>query len=336
MTIDRTVGFAQIGIANHGRTIVNAARDAGNLKLVSCFDINKEANRQTAEEFHASAASSYEEAIHSGGVEAVVLVTPNHLHHEQLRLAVQAGKHLFVEKPIANTVRESKEMIAWASKANLVLMVGHNTRRRQSFRRAKQLLEEQRIGTVVAVEANLSRPAGLQAGLPVWKADAATCPLLPMMQLGIHLVDTVEYLLDPIVSVSCMAANRAMKGSAYDATAALLQLESGIPVVLSSYYVSADAYFLRIYGTAGTIHCYPTKLQLDLLENGVAKETVMEEYSSEGALSYILQMKEFGDCILHSRQPETGGMGGLRAVAVIEAMTASVEQRCVIQVDTLL
>ncbi|MFH0991696.1 MAG: Gfo/Idh/MocA family oxidoreductase [bacterium] len=335
MTTERIVSYAQIGIANHGRTIVNGARDAGNLRLMSCFDINLEANRQIAEEFHAFPASSYEEALNYAGVEAVVLVTPNHLHYEQLRLAVQAEKHLFVDKPIANTVRESREMIAWAKQANLILMVGHNTRRRQSFRRAKQLLDENRIGTVVAVEANLSRPAGLQAGLPAWKADSATCPLLPMMQLGIHLVDTVEYLLDPIATVSCIAANRAMKGSAYDTTTALLQLESGIPVTLSSYYVSADTYFLRIYGTAGTLHCFPTKLQLDLLENGMIKETITEEFNAEGAQSYILQMKEFGDCILHGKKPETGGPEGLRAVAVIEAMTASVEHRCMVQLEKI-
>jgi predicted dehydrogenase len=100
--------------------------------------------------------------------------------------------------------------------------------------------------------------------------------------------------------------------------------------------ISADAYFVRIYGTKGTIHCHPLKLRLDLLQNGEPKETIEEDFSSEGAGSYILQMKEFGDCILNGTQPETGAKEGLKALAVIEAMVRSVEQHSVVEVNDIL
>ena len=333
---EKKVRIAQAGIANHGRTIVNATRDSGNLQLVSCFDINSEANEQVAKEFGATAAAGYDQLVNDPNIDAVSLVTPNHLHLDQIRKAVEAKKHVFVEKPITNTVSEAKEAIALAKKAGLILMVGHNTRRRQVFRRAKALLAEQRIGDIVAVEANLSRPAGLQAGLPAWKADRRTCTLLPMMQLGIHFVDAVEYLIGPIERVSCFAGNIAMPNQAFDSTAAILQLKFGIPVSLTSYYVSADVYFVRIYGTKGTIHCSPLKLRLDLLQNGEPKETIEEDFSSEGAGSYILQMREFGDCVLQGMQPETGGEQGLRALAVIEAMVRSVENHSVVELNDIL
>jgi predicted dehydrogenase len=333
---DRKVRIGQAGIANHGRTIVNAIRDAGNLRLVSCFDINPAANRQVAGEFAATAMTGYDELVADPGIDAVALATPNHLHAEQVEKAVKARKHIFVEKPIANTVAEARQMIKLVQATGLVFMVGHNTRRRLVFRRAKKLLDERRIGEIVAVEANLSRPAGLQPGLPAWKADRRTCALLPMMQLGIHFVDTVEYLIGRVERVSCFATNIAMPNQALDAASAILQLESGIPVSLTSYYVSADAYFLRIYGTRGTIHCFPLRLQLDLLEKGELKETIEEDYSSEGAGSYILQMREFGDCVLSKAQPETGGLEGLRALAVIEAMVHSVEHHSVVDLKNIL
>ena len=333
---EKKVRIAQAGIANHGRTIVNATRDSGNLQLVSCFDINTAANEQVAKEFGARAASGYDQLVNNPNVEAVSLVTPNHLHLEQVRKAVEAKKHIFVEKPITNTVAEAQEAISLTKKAGLILMVGHNTRRRQVFRRAKALLAEKRIGEIVAVEANLSRPAGLQAGLPAWKADRRTCALLPMIQLGIHFVDTVEYLIGPIERVSCFAGNIAMSNQAFDSTAAILQLKSGVPVSLTSYYVSADAYFVRIYGTQGTIHCFPLKLQLDLLQNGEPKESIEEDFSSEGAGSYILQMREFGDCVLRGVQPETGGDQGLKALAVIQAMVTSVENHSVVELNEIL
>jgi predicted dehydrogenase len=333
---EKKVRIAQAGIANHGRTILNATRDAGNLQLVSCFDINVAANEQVAKEFGATAASGYDQLVNNPNVDAVSLVTPNHLHLEQIQKAVKAKKHIFVDKPITNTVAEGREAVNLATKAGLILMVGHNTRRRQVMRRAKALLAEQRIGKVVAVEANLSRPAGLQAGLPAWKADRRTCALLPMMQLGIHYVDAVEYLLGPVERVSCFAANIAMPNQVFDSTAAILQLKSGIPVSLSCYYVSADAYFIRIYGTEGTIHCFPLKLRLDLLQNGEPKETIEEDFTSEGAGSYILQMQEFGECVLRGVQPETGGREGLRALAVVEAMVKSVENHSVVELNDIL
>jgi predicted dehydrogenase len=333
---EKKVRIAQAGIANHGRTILNATRDSGNLQLVSCFDINTAANEQVAKEFGATAAAGYDQLVNDPNVDAVSLVTPNHLHLDQIRKAVAAKKHIFVDKPITNTVAEAHEAVNLATKAGLILMVGHNTRRRQVIRRAKVLLAEQRIGQIVAVEANLSRPAGLQAGLPAWKADRRTCALLPMMQLGIHYVDAVEYLLGPVERVSCFAANIAMPNQVFDSTAAILQLESGIPVSLSSYYVSADAYFIRIYGTKGTMHCFPLKLRLDLLQNGEPKETIEEDFSSEGAGSYILQMREFGDCVLRGTQPETGGEEGMRALAVVEAMSQSVENHVVVEIKEIL
>lgn len=333
---EKKLRIGQAGIANHGRTIINAICDSGNLQLASCYDINTAAAEQVAKEFSASMKSSYDELVTDPGIVAVALVTPNHLHAEQVEKAVKAKKHIFVEKPIGNTVQEARKMIAQVEGTGLVFMVGHNTRRRQVFRRAKELLKQEKIGQIVAVEANLSRPAGLQSGLPAWKADRKTCALLPMMQLGIHFVDLVEYLVGPIARVSCFATNIAMPNQALDATAAILQLESGVPVALTSYYVSADAYFVHIYGTKGTIHCYPLKLQLDLLENGNFKESIHEDYSSEGAGSYILQMREFGECILRGKKTETGGTEGLRALAVIEAMVKSVEHHTVVELRDLL
>jgi predicted dehydrogenase len=330
------VRIAQAGIAGHGRTILNAVRDAGNLQLVSCFDVNVDANQAAAGEVGARAAANFEEMLEDPTVAAVVLATPNHLHFEQARKAFAAHKHVFVEKPIAATVADARKMIDLAKGAGLTLMVGHNTRRRSAFRRARALLDEGKIGRIIAVEANLSRPAGLQPGLPAWKADPRTCGLLPMMQLGIHFVDTVQYLLGPVVRVSCFATNVAMPNNVLDSAAAIVQLASGIPVGLTSSYVSADAYFLRIYGTQGTIHCYPLKLRLELLEGGEYKEVQEEDFGRERAESYILQMREFGECVLKGSKPETGGEEGLLALAVVEAMARSVETHSVIGVSSVL
>jgi predicted dehydrogenase len=329
------VSIGLVGVANHGNTILNSILAAPNLTLVSCYDTNTAAAEQVGRKTGARVAASYDELVNDPHVEAVALVTPNQLHAEQAAKVAAVGKHAFVEKPITNSIADARAMIVAFDKAKLVLMTGHNTRRRQVFRRAKEILTKGMIGKVVALEGNLSRPAGLQPGLPPWKADRKACPLLPMTQLGIHLVDTAEYLVSPVESVSCIAANMAMPGNVYDSTAAILQLESGVPFSLMSYYVSPDAYFLRAYGTQGLLHCYPASLRLELTEGGEPREA-KEESFQEGTGSYNLQMQEFGDCILHHRKPETGGREGLRALAVIEAMSQSVAQHKLIRIADIL
>jgi len=238
-----------------------------------------------------------------------------------------------VEKPMGTTVAEARAMINLTTSAGLVLMVGHNTRRRNVFRRARQILSEGAIGKIVGAEGNLSRPAGLQPGLPAWKADPKISPLLPMTQLGIHLVDVVEYLLGPIRTVCSVAENVAMPGMVFDSTAAVMQLESGIPFTLSSYYVSPDIFFLRIYGTRGAIHCGPASLELELLRDDGRFERNVEKFRDDGAQTYLEQMREFGECVLNGRVPETDGEVGLRALAVVEAMRRSVESEAMVPVN---
>ena len=109
-----------------------------------------------------------------------------------------------------------------------------------------------------------------------------------------------------------------------------------MPVALSGSYVTPDEYFLRIYGTKGVLHCHVRGLKLELLEGDVLKQELTEEFPNEGFASYREEMNEFGDCVLHSKQPETGGGEGLRALAVIEAMVQSIATRRVIDMKEIL
>ena len=331
------VRIGQLGITGHGVTILNAIRAAKSLELVSVFDTKSEDAKKVSREFGIKLAKDYESLLEDPDVQAVALVTPNHLHAEQVEKAVKAGKHVFVEKPMAGTVAEARQMISRTQKAGLVLMVGHNTRRRLVFRHARQVLKENRLGKIVGVEMNVSRPAGLFDDVPAWKADPKLTSLLPMTQLGIHFVDTLHYLTGSATKcVSCFAANIAMKSGALDASAAVLQLESGIPVTLSSYYVTPDVYDVRIYGTEGILQCWNSSLRLELLRNGSLQRALEEDFSSEGQASFVEEMNEFGECVLTGKKPETGGEEGLQALAVIEAMVHSLKTRKVIELKDIL
>jgi predicted dehydrogenase len=325
-----------VGLTNHGVTILQAISESETLELVSVFDVKPEESRAVSKKHNVRNADSYESVLRDKEVDSIALVTPNHLHADQIAAAFRAGKHVFVEKPITRTVAEAHQSIAQARSAGKILMVGHNTRRRPLFRLAKTILDEGRIGVVAAVDMIMSRPVGIRSGLPGWKADPNAANLIPMTQLGIHFVDTVHYLLGPVGRVGCVANNTAMPGGAWDTASSILQLESGVPVSLSGSYVTPDEYFLRIYGTKGILHCHVGGLKLDILEGETLRTAMTKEFPDEGFSSYREEMNEFGDCVIHSKQPETGGEVGLRALAVIEAMVQSVATRRIVDMKEVL
>ncbi len=334
---DQKVRIAQVGITNHGVTILNAIKGSDTLQLASVFDIRTDEAQRVSRELGLKQASDYDEILRDPEIDAVALVTPNQLHADEVEKAVKAGKHIFVEKPLASTVAEAGKMIARTKKAGLVLMVGHNTRRRMVFRRAKKILETGQLGTIAGIEMNISRSVGLESDVPTWKANPKTTPLLPMYQLGIHFVDVLHYLFETsTISVSCVAANRAMGRGVLDASAALLQLGNGVPATLSSHYVVPDLYYAKIYGTGGILSCSVNGVTLDLLRDGALQRTSAEDFSGEGYASYVEEMTEFGECVRSGRKPETGGKEGIEALAVIEAMVKSIKTRRVINVRSIL
>jgi predicted dehydrogenase len=324
------IGLA--GVASHGRTILNAICQSGTLELRSCYDINPDANRAAAAETGARAAGSFDDLVNDPAIEAVALVTPNHLHHAQIRQALSLGKHVFVEKPITNTISEARDIASLAAGSPCVVMVGHNMRRRNVFRSAKRIIGEGTLGLIAAVEANLSRPVGLAPDLPAWKADADKCPILPMTQLGIHFVDTVRYLFSPVKKVYASASPLAMKNGVLDVAAAILQTAENFPITLNSYYITPDVFFFRIYGTKGVLHCRAESYELESLVHGTQGVVEAETFPNEGAESYILQMREFGECIQRGTRPETGVAEGMHALAVIEAMAESVRTGAAVDV----
>ncbi|HLP15367.1 MAG TPA: Gfo/Idh/MocA family oxidoreductase [Bacteroidota bacterium] len=322
--MSKKIRIAIAGVANHGRTILNAIRDSSMFEVKACFDINADANAAAAAETGARAASSFDDLVRDPQIDAVALVTPNHLHFDQIKQSLALGRHVFVEKPMTHTMAEARQIAALASDSPLVVMVGHNTRRRNIFRSAKKMIESGRLGLIAAVEANLSRPVGLTSDLPAWKADPEKCPLLPMTQLGIHFVDVVKFLFSPVKHVYASASNIAMTHGVLDVSTAILRTAENFPITLTSYYVTPDTYFFRIYGTKAILHCRALSYEIESIEIGAQEIVEWESFPDEGPESYVFQMREFGECIQNGSRPETGVEEGLHAVAVVEAMMQSV------------
>jgi predicted dehydrogenase len=319
-------GIALAGTGMWGPRLAEAAGRAG-LELVTCFSRGEARRAEFAGRFGCEAAASLENAIGHPRVEGVVLATPNDVHEEQAVACAERGRHVFVEKPIADSVEAGKRMRQACAGAGVTLMVGHAFRRLGAARRVKQLVDGGALGRVVLAEADMSLPGSFRPG--AWRADRERNPGGPIMQLGIHHVDTLAYWLGPIRRASGRFAHLHSPGDIDDVGVVTLEFESGALGTLTGSYVSPKTLSLRLLGTEAVLDyrtdfsVWPDARALD----GVTTLTVGgERVSFEGRDMLADELAEFGRCIRGEAQPETGPDEGIAALAaVLQALGAQTE-----------
>lgn len=313
----KKVHLALFGPGGFGAERARAMHDSPGVEFVACYSPITEERLACQEQYGAKAVSSPAEIWDDGTIEGVVISTPNHTHLELVRQAAACGKHVFVEKPIAPVVAQGHEMIALCRKAGVLLMVGHNSRRRERVRKMKQYIEDGTLGLPVAAEMNNSHAGGLDIQPGDWRWSPANCPGGPLIQLGIHHVDTLLYLLGPVARVSALQRRLAVQAAIDDTTMTLLEFENGVLGYIGAMYAVPALRFYHILGTRANVR-WDRAFGL-ILE----REGKRESISVADNDTLLEEMDEFAGCIRGGGAPEVDGEKALIALAVIEAAVLS-------------
>jgi UDP-N-acetyl-2-amino-2-deoxyglucuronate dehydrogenase len=319
-------GVAIVGTGMWAPRLAAAAQRAG-LELVTCFSRDEARRAEFAERFGCASAPSLEEAVDDPAVEGVVLATPNDVHEEQALACAERGRHVFVEKPIANTVEAGERMRDACAAAGVTLMVGHAFRRLGAARRVKELLDDGALGRVVLAEANMSLPGSFKPG--AWRAERERNPGGPIMQLGIHHVDTLAYWLGPVRRASGRFAHVHSQADIDDVGVVALEFQSGALASLTGSYVSPKTLSLRLLGTE-TVLDYRTDFSVwpdaQALDGVTTMTLAGEPVEFEERDMLAEELAEFGRCIRGEAEPETGAEEGIAALAaVVQALEANAE-----------
>jgi predicted dehydrogenase len=299
-----------------------AAAQRADLSIVTCFSRDEAKRAAFAERFGCAAAASLEDAVAHPDVEGVVLVTPNDVHEEQALLCARHGRHVFVEKPIADTVEAGERIRDACREAGVALMVGHAFRRLGAARRARRLIDEGALGEVVLAEANMSLPGTFKP--EAWRAHRSRNPGGPIMQLGIHCIDTLAYWLGPLARSSGAFAHVHSDADIDDVGAVTLEFESGALGVVTGSYVSPKTLSLRLFGSSAVLDyrtdfsVWPDAEALDRVTS-LTLDGEPVEFDERDMLAE--ELAEFGACIRGEAAIETGAAEGLTALgAVLDAL----------------
>ena len=130
------------------------------------------------------------------------MVTPGNTHREIVLSALEAGKHVLCEKPLANTLAEAEEMLAAARNAGTVNMVCFNYRRAPAVQLAKKLIDEGRLGTIRHWRATYLQDFIMDPGFPlIWRLKKELAGSGALGDVGAHSVDLAQFLVGPVSEV---------------------------------------------------------------------------------------------------------------------------------------
>jgi UDP-N-acetyl-2-amino-2-deoxyglucuronate dehydrogenase len=319
-------GIAIVGTGMWAPRLAAAASRAG-LNLVSCFSRDEARRRDFAERFGCEPAATFEDAIGHSDVEGVLLVTPNDVHEQQALACAERGRHVFVEKPIADSLDAAERMRRACADAGVTLMVGHGFRRLGAVRRVKELIDDGALGRVVLAEANMSLSGSFKP--EAWRARRDRNRGGPIMQLGIHHVDTLAYWLGPVRRASGHFAHVQTQAEIDDVGVVTLEFESGALGTVTGSYVSPKTLSLRLLGSEAVLDLrtdfsvWPDAQALD----GVTTVTCRGEPVDFDERDMLAEeLAEFGRCVRGEGKPETGADEGIAALSVVlDALDAHAE-----------
>lgn len=319
---------ASLGLGWWGANLAEKATAAG-IEIVAAYARSEDARAEFAETHGCRPATSLDDLLSDSEVEAVLIATPHSTHADLAVEAADAGKHVFVEKPLTLTVAEAKRAVRAAERAGVILQVGHNRRRQPANRRLKAMVDTGELGTLHYAEANLSYPKGLNPRSG-WRGEPEESPAGGMTGLGVHMADNLNYLLGRPARVAAFSKQIIGVSKLDDVTTATIEFEDGPLAFLGTSMVIPDIARTAVWGTGGAA-CNDQDGARFMTQEVGSKDWTEQQVDTLDTVRD--ELEEFSSNIRKGEEPETGGAEALEATVILEGIVESVTRGVVVDLD---
>jgi predicted dehydrogenase len=331
--MDDKVRLAPVGLGRWARVLARGAQRGDVIELASCFSRDEERRKAFQDEFGVPrSAATYEELLADPEVEGVLITTPNDTHRPLILQALEAGKAVYTDKPIAHTLEDANAIAEAVDQAGLPFAVGHSARRLAGHREMKRWIDDGRIGQISLAEANFSNERGLELTPQTWRWYADKSPGGAFIQLGVHHADTLQSLLGPVANVTAHARKLYTKAEIPDAIMALLEFESGALGYLGTGWASPGVYSMNLLGTKANLMYDLDFTHWDKSHEADDWSSLKSQFYGESERQSVEltrtdmfreQLEEFALAIRGQAQIEVGATEAVRALAVVRAALES-------------
>lgn len=305
----KTHNIAVIGCGLWGRNIV---RNFYNLNaLHSVCDIDNDNLEAVKKEYpNIKLTNDFNEILANKEINGVIVVTPSHTHYRLVKAALEAGKNVYVEKPISTVSEEARQLTILAEEKNLVLMVGHLLLYHPAVNRLKMLVNEGVLGDIRYIQSD-------RLNINHFKNDRSV-----MWDLAPHDVSMASYIIgkEPVRVISAVGAS-SDNNDIMDITHVTIEYEGGaIGQISDSWIHPQKRVNLLIRGTKASAMFDDTlaenKLQIFENETPGAVKTVALDYIEIEPLK--LECQHFLTCIEQGKKARSDGENGFSVTKVLE------------------
>ncbi len=305
--------------------------------ITAVVDVRPERAAQLAQKAGAAAYRTLDDCLDQ--VDLVYVLTPPSLHRSLAVAAMEAGKHVVVEKPLASTIEDGQAMVNTARRAGVKLMTAFNMRFRPGFRRLKQTLESGKLGRPISL---WSQRLGIGVGTGEnWRTTPGLLCGMSVESLS-HDIDLIHWLLGDIKQVAAQVRESRPDLPGFDDNASIIfGLANGAMAALHASWSSHIPYNMRgVVGEHGTALVTGRGLW-DL--TAFHLKTADMEYEQIEMLndrldvnSYREESRHFVECVADNKPPTITGEDGLRVLRVSHAILAAQQngQTVVLVADT--
>jgi predicted dehydrogenase len=344
------VGVAVFGCGGVSSGHFGAYASNPKARLVAAVDVRPELAEAAAKRWGAERVySSAEEALRDPEIQVADLCLPHHWHAPIGQAAARAGKHVFVEKPIANTLEEADQMIAACREHGVLLMVDQTKRYQNRHRKVKELLEDGYVGDPILVKAAYPQDITYawehmepKRRETYWKHDGV------ISGIGIHSLDMLRWLIGEATEVQAISSTSRLidpERKTEDSGIVLLRFANGAIGEMTTSYVlrdprmaaSWDLMPLEIYGTIGSV-------RMDMDDTITVVSQKIDAGPAAGPGTFTLHTRppsgaprppiegmaaacdHMLDCVREGRQPLTHGQDARKSLELVIAAYESIRQ----------
>jgi predicted dehydrogenase len=343
------IGVCHIGAGSIGALRAAAVAKTPGLRLVVVSDIRLDAAKELASKFGCDATADWKTAASRSDVDMVIISTPPSLHADMAVFAIENGKHVLCEKPLAHTLEDAERMCEAAEKKGVLLKTGFNHRYFESMAFAKKLITSGRLGKILTVKAYAGHPGGKEFG-PAWVTDGAVTGGGSLVDNGIHIMDLTRFFLGDVEVGKGYVANLVWPfEKAEDNSFALFSTADGAKAYVHASWTDPRGYFfsMEVVGTKGYVRAsYPPMMDEwgETPEAGIRAKKHWEIfpmfqvkerlYSWRWTIinSFIKEMSDFAEGIRTNKPVEPTGRDGLRTMQMAHAIYRSSKEGSEIKV----
>lgn len=323
---------ALVGMGRIGRVHLEALSGVRDAEVVGVFDTQA----SLAQERAAAAGvqrvySSWNELLDDAQVQCVGVLLPHDIHEQYATEALQAGKHVVCEKPLAPTLPECERMLAAASRCGRKLLPVHNRVYSQAVAKMRDVLDQDGIGQVVLAQTTgFEGPPTVQTWLATPRGGGGV-----LMSQAVHPMYVLRWLLGDVARVSCLFGDRKVVDmTAEDHAVVLLKFVNGIAGEMTCTFGIAHGpldHSIVLHGRDGYLQLSAQRLHV--ISPRLFGDTEMHEIPLEekGSVSAFRTMwEDYANGIVNGTPTRQTGEDGKRAVEIVQAAYRSNATGCTV------